>query len=238
MRLEYKSESSNKFWEASVEGNTLTVCFGKIGTTGQTNTKKLSSIEKAEVEYRKIVCEKLAKGYKPTAKTVLALLESVAFEKSEAVCSAKMQEHTDREVANDLCQWLTACIQHGMSPVQFRRTWKKFEEEDEKLLEVFDEWWLEYQMDDLSDFYAQAFEKGADRFVWHYQNAFVDLVACKGDPGVRAIKVCVLTEKYCKDQYGNWLIDWPQELGAGAPIAWIDHGGAILRDGRLVAVDN
>ncbi len=34
-RFEFKEGSSNKFWEVSVSGNTLTVRFGRIASEGQ-----------------------------------------------------------------------------------------------------------------------------------------------------------------------------------------------------------
>jgi predicted DNA-binding WGR domain protein len=54
---------SSKFWEAAVEGSSLTVKFGKIGTAGQTKTKAFASPAAATAEMNKLVKEKLGKGY-------------------------------------------------------------------------------------------------------------------------------------------------------------------------------
>lgn len=42
-RLECKEGSSNKFWEVTVSGNTLTVRFGRIGTAGQEKSKTFAN---------------------------------------------------------------------------------------------------------------------------------------------------------------------------------------------------
>jgi predicted DNA-binding WGR domain protein len=62
-RYEFRDSSSQKFWEVGVDGNTLTVRFGKIGTNGQTKTKTLASAEAAENELASLIKEKTGKGY-------------------------------------------------------------------------------------------------------------------------------------------------------------------------------
>ena len=54
---------SSKFWEAAIEGSSLTVRWGKIGTTGQTKTKAFAQVEAAKKEMEKLVEEKRGKGY-------------------------------------------------------------------------------------------------------------------------------------------------------------------------------
>ncbi|HEY0770001.1 MAG TPA: AAA domain-containing protein, partial [Sphingobacteriaceae bacterium] len=63
-RLEFKDATSNKFWEAAVDGQKLVVRFGRIGTKGQTQLKSFASQEVAQKEKEKMVREKIAKGYK------------------------------------------------------------------------------------------------------------------------------------------------------------------------------
>ncbi|MGZ3422838.1 MAG: DUF4132 domain-containing protein [Polyangiales bacterium] len=62
-RFEFKEGTSSKFWEVDVEGSSLTVRFGKIGTAGQTQTKSFPSEGKAESERDKLIKEKTGKGY-------------------------------------------------------------------------------------------------------------------------------------------------------------------------------
>src|SRR5215468_9963909 len=62
-RYEFREGSSHKFWEVSVNGDELTVRFGKIGTAGQTKTKTFASAAAAAKEKSKLVKEKTGKGY-------------------------------------------------------------------------------------------------------------------------------------------------------------------------------
>ena len=61
--LEFEEGSSSKFWRARVEGGTMYVNYGKIGTTGQTQVKDLGSADAAKKEIDKLEREKRKKGY-------------------------------------------------------------------------------------------------------------------------------------------------------------------------------
>lgn len=65
--LEYKDEKSSKFWEISVNGNGLTVRYGKIGTEGQVQTKEFADAATAEKQAQKLIAEKTGKGYQEGA---------------------------------------------------------------------------------------------------------------------------------------------------------------------------
>ena len=62
-RFEFVGGSSAKFWEVSVNGGDVTVCYGRIGTAGQTLTKTFSDNTKAQQHADKLAGQKLAKGY-------------------------------------------------------------------------------------------------------------------------------------------------------------------------------
>lgn len=62
VHLEFADDGSNKFWRARVEGGTLYVNYGKIGTNGQTQVKELGP-DGAKKEFDKLVREKRKKGY-------------------------------------------------------------------------------------------------------------------------------------------------------------------------------
>lgn len=62
-RFEATEDGASKFWEVSVDGNVMTVRFGKIGTDGQTKPKDLGSPDAAAREAAKLVAEKTKKGY-------------------------------------------------------------------------------------------------------------------------------------------------------------------------------
>ena len=102
-----------------------------------------------------------------------------------------------------------------------------------------EEFWLdvtEWGEGELHELYTEAVESGGDKFIWFDNNAYIDVVALRGDPGARAIEVCVLQEENCKDDKGQWLNSWPAELGPGAPIASMSCDDVTLRDGQRGAV--
>jgi predicted DNA-binding WGR domain protein len=62
-KLQFVEGTSSKFWHATLEQLTLTVCFGRIGTQGQTQAKTFASGAEAKKTYDEQVAEKLKKGY-------------------------------------------------------------------------------------------------------------------------------------------------------------------------------
>lgn len=62
-RFEYKDEKSSKFWEIIVSDASFTVCYGKIGTDGQTQAKEFADAATAEKQAQKLIVEKTRKGY-------------------------------------------------------------------------------------------------------------------------------------------------------------------------------
>ncbi len=63
-RFELVEGTASKFWEVEVSGSELTVCYGRIGTDGQTKTKSFPDAAAAEREAAKLVEEKTEKGYR------------------------------------------------------------------------------------------------------------------------------------------------------------------------------
>lgn len=61
--LEFQDGSSHKFWKIELSGSSHTVTFGKVGTSGQSQTKDFDSEDEAAKSYDKLVSEKLKKGY-------------------------------------------------------------------------------------------------------------------------------------------------------------------------------
>ncbi|EMM71171.1 WGR domain protein [Leptospira weilii str. 2006001855] len=61
--LTYKDDKSDKFWNIEVSGKSFTVTYGKTGTAGQTQTKTFGSEEECQKEAKKLLQEKLKKGY-------------------------------------------------------------------------------------------------------------------------------------------------------------------------------
>ena len=63
VHLEFAEGTSSKFWRARLEGRTLYVNYGRIGSPGQTQPKDFPSPEVARKEFDKLVAEKRKKGY-------------------------------------------------------------------------------------------------------------------------------------------------------------------------------
>jgi DNA ligase-1 len=61
--FELQDEKSSKFWEITTSGNDVTVRFGRIGTSGQTQTKSFGDADAAQKHADKLIAEKTEKGY-------------------------------------------------------------------------------------------------------------------------------------------------------------------------------
>ncbi|RZK88568.1 MAG: WGR domain-containing protein, partial [Hymenobacter sp.] len=72
--LEYSEEeatgTSHKFYEATVDGTSVMLCYGRIGTPGATTTQQCASPEEAQKLALKKVNEKKRKGYQEAVKGV------------------------------------------------------------------------------------------------------------------------------------------------------------------------
>lgn len=62
-RFEFVGGSSAKYWEVTVRGNDVVVHFGRLGTTGQIQTKPCGHPTAAQQHAEQLVRQKLAKGY-------------------------------------------------------------------------------------------------------------------------------------------------------------------------------
>jgi len=63
VNLEFVEGTSTKFWRARVEGKTLFINYGRVGTPGQTQPKDFPSHELARREFDKLLAERRKKGY-------------------------------------------------------------------------------------------------------------------------------------------------------------------------------
>jgi len=66
-RFEFVGGNSYKFWEVEVTGNDVTVCYGRIGTDGQRQTKSLNDSASATRHADKLIESKLKKQYSEVA---------------------------------------------------------------------------------------------------------------------------------------------------------------------------
>jgi uncharacterized protein (TIGR02996 family) len=88
----FTDATSNKFWHIELTGNKFTVKFGRVGTTGQTQTKSFASPALALKEHDKLVAQKLKKGYVETTPTAAAAPVSTEQKALEAALVAHPDE--------------------------------------------------------------------------------------------------------------------------------------------------
>jgi predicted DNA-binding WGR domain protein len=62
-RFEFIAGTSCKFWEVRVDGKEVTVCFGRIGAAGQSQTKFFPDATAASQHAAQLIEQKRAKGY-------------------------------------------------------------------------------------------------------------------------------------------------------------------------------
>jgi predicted DNA-binding WGR domain protein len=61
--FEYKDEKSSKFWEITLDDTTISVRYGKTGSTGQSQQKVFADSGLARKHVEKLISEKTGKGY-------------------------------------------------------------------------------------------------------------------------------------------------------------------------------
>ena len=66
-RFEFVEGTSSKFWGITNNNREVSVCYGRIGTNGQTQTKSFTSETAAAQHAEKQIASKLAKGYRELA---------------------------------------------------------------------------------------------------------------------------------------------------------------------------
>lgn len=86
--FELKEGTSDKFWEISLEGQSHTVRYGRVGTDGQSKTKEFDSAEKALASCEKLIRQKTGKGYRE----VTGATDSRQKQAEQAQAQAKERE--------------------------------------------------------------------------------------------------------------------------------------------------
>ncbi len=79
--FEMSDASSHKFWNIEVKDKSFTVTFGRIGTSGQSQTKTFKDTATAQAEADKLINQKTNKGYTETTRKSLTS-EMEAFQKA------------------------------------------------------------------------------------------------------------------------------------------------------------
>ena len=66
------TDDAHKFWKIRITENIQTVCYGRIGTEGHTQSKTFETPEEAQAASARIISQKLAKGYHLVTETEAA----------------------------------------------------------------------------------------------------------------------------------------------------------------------
>ena len=232
------------FWSLTWKSRTsFTVVSGVARPVREENDYSFDSPNEAQEKSRQLAREMLAQGYKLNSGAIAKILDNVPAAKDpKAVCFLCIGEHTLNELAADICNYLTACAQTGMTAHQFKEILSRLEDEEGEHLEDtlghagehfwFDKNKIDWTEGSLDGFYSRAVTSGADRFIFVNSDAFVYLVALRGDPGVKEIQICIFGDKGCKDKKGEWLDVLPSEPGPGFPVCSIIGKDVNLRGGK------
>lgn len=96
--LVFKDGTSNKFWRIAQDGHSYTVCFGRVGTDGQTQTKEFDSDDAAKKSCEKLIAEKRKKGYVDdgaSPATTAAATTTAAVKSKPAAASKSKTENAE-----------------------------------------------------------------------------------------------------------------------------------------------
>jgi len=62
-RFEFVGGNSAKFWQVTLSGTSVTVCYGRLGSDGQSQDKEFASADAAHGHAQRMIAQKLSNGY-------------------------------------------------------------------------------------------------------------------------------------------------------------------------------
>jgi len=211
-RYEFSQGTSNKFWEVSREGTSVTVTYGKIGTAGTSKTKEHADEAAAEKDMAKQAASKVKKGYQlvepggaaPSGKQPLVGLEKEGDD---------FDEHVKRFVYRTVVDYKPGKpgLSQAAKGVAYRIRFDFDEGSTNDMVERLAELGRDPNADKL---------KGLVIGSWGED-------CCTGDGGSEVIAAVVALAAACPNLEAIFLGDILQEE---AEVSWIQHGdwGPIL----------
>lgn len=116
--FEFQDERSSKFWEVTVEGETVTTRWGRIGANGQTKSKDYDSPTTALTAANKAVSQKTKKGYvEIDDRSVDDSTEKIPVAKNEAGFRDELAS-----VIGDLCEVAGEALLQPTASARMKRT--------------------------------------------------------------------------------------------------------------------
>lgn len=89
-RFEFNDGKSSKFWEIEIAGAQFAVHYGKIGTTGQAQTKEFADAAAAAKAADRLIAEKTGKGYQEVDGAPKAPIDQITSTKDSASVPANV----------------------------------------------------------------------------------------------------------------------------------------------------
>ncbi|MFN8356603.1 MAG: DUF6493 family protein [Spirosomataceae bacterium] len=172
--LTFQDDVSNKFWQIQTLGNSFTVTFGRIGTTGQSQTKAFDTIEKCEKEAEKLVAEKRKKGYEEDGyeSTIIQKSNTIIKEDNTKDLLVEYDELIKKKHFEDLLPFLQKLSQRQREPMK-------------KHIKKAKRYWLDY---------VELDSRGTTGHTWGY----------RGDEKQREIIVWSAIAIFSKDEIWSW----------------------------------
>ena len=135
--LQYQDEKSDKFWNITLDGSTVTVHFGRVGTAGQRKEFSFDDETAARQAFEKRLAEKLKEGYRDAESagasvgehSVAAPLSKRLAEEALKICGVPKREWLDPDEVDAeederwLC-WLSDCLSNCSAPIAVQTEWR------------------------------------------------------------------------------------------------------------------
>jgi uncharacterized protein (TIGR02996 family) len=146
--FEYSDATSHKFWNVQLKGSALTITYGRIGATGQTQLKSFPDEAAARKEQDKLIAEKVKKGYRettPSAKkeptSLRESLEAALVESPDELANHMAYADYLGEQGDPLGEFIR--VQLALEdPARSPNDRKKLQAQEQKLLDAHARTWL------------------------------------------------------------------------------------------------
>lgn len=116
-RYYFDDGKSRKFWSYRLRGRTLTLCHGRIGSTGREIAKTFSSASAAKAETAKLVAQKVKKGYIEIKPANLTITRPKGKRKASETQVAKLEKQLNAKLPGEYRNFLLS--QNGGVPEPF-----------------------------------------------------------------------------------------------------------------------
>lgn len=114
-RFFFDDGRERKFWNIETNGKKFTTSYARLGAKPSSTTKSFSSVEQADAAAKKIIGQKLKKGYQEVLPDVLFVERPKKFRKATAAAIAKFEKQLGYKLPEEYRNFLRT--QNGGTPV-------------------------------------------------------------------------------------------------------------------------